>query len=177
MAKKEIVVLSGKGGAGKTTVAVSLAQALQECTLVDLDVEEPNAAIALAPDIERTEYAEVFVPLLDKNKCILCGKCADMCRFGALLCTDQALTYFQGLCRSCGLCVLACPHKAIGEGKKSIGTIQAGRKSRISFLQGRLHPGERSGSPLVRKVVAQIPDHGIVIRDCPPGTSCTATEA
>jgi MinD superfamily P-loop ATPase len=173
----EIAVLSGKGGAGKTTIAVSLAQALVECTLADLDVEEPNAAIALNPVINHTEYVEVFVPKVKQEECILCGKCSEACRFGALLQTEKTLTFFPGMCRGCGLCALVCPHKLIMEGTRAIGTIQEGAKGKIRFLQGRLNPGERTGAPLVKKLVARLPQSGIVLRDCPPGTSCTATAA
>ena len=79
-----ISVLSGKGGTGKTTVAVNLAALMKNACYVDCDVEEPNGHIFLDPVYSKTERVEVMVPAIDKEKCSGCGECVRFCYFNAL---------------------------------------------------------------------------------------------
>lgn len=80
----EICVISGKGGTGKTTVAVNLALVCQRGTFLDCDVEEPDGKIFLLPRIERMDSSFISVPVIDEKLCTFCGKCAGFCVFNAL---------------------------------------------------------------------------------------------
>ena len=81
-----VSVASGKGGTGKTTVAVSLALSIseEEVQFLDCDVEEPNASIFLKPQIEEALPVSIPVPRIDQEKCNFCGKCAEVCAYHAL---------------------------------------------------------------------------------------------
>ncbi len=78
-----IVVLSGKGGTGKTTISTNLALLLK-ANYIDCDVEEPNGFIFLQPENLHTKAVEVEIPKINQDKCNLCGKCAEACQFNAL---------------------------------------------------------------------------------------------
>lgn len=173
-----ISIASGKGGTGKTTVALNLALSLSEnLTLLDVDVEEPNCHIFF-PDIdyqEETVYSKI--PQIDENKCTLCGKCAEVCQFNALAILPKKTIIFKELCHSCGGCVLLCPAKAITEVPHEIGTIKTSNINNIEFSYGLLKIGIPASPPLIKKVKDKIKLDKINIIDCPPGTSCPAIEA
>ena len=104
-----ISVASGKGGTGKTTVAANLALALDEpLTFLDCDVEEPNAALFLAPKLDQQERVGLLVPRIDAAKCTLCGRCSEVCRYNALAVTPTKVLVFDQLCHGCGSCTLNC---------------------------------------------------------------------
>ena len=115
-----ISVASGKGGTGKTTIAVNLALALakdkgKNVQFLDCDVEEPNAHLFLKPVITSSESVKIPVPKIDDEKCNYCGKCAEVCVFNAIAVTKNKVLVFPGLCHGCGACTLFCPEKAISE--------------------------------------------------------------
>ena len=180
-----IAVLSGKGGTGKTTVAVNLALSLKEeeqIVLIDADVEEPNAAIYLEPELALDEAIPVTVPVpeIDTKLCDYCGRCADVCQFGALAVIPVKVLIFQELCHGCGGCALACPKGAIREIPRQIGTVEKGRSGRLEFWQGRLNIGEPFAVPVTRRLKKEIAKLGrryAVIVDSPPGAGCTVVEA
>ncbi|MEZ5334620.1 MAG: P-loop NTPase [Methanolobus sp.] len=80
----KIAIASGKGGTGKTTVAVNFALSLGNAQLLDCDVEEPNCNLFLGFDLERKEDVTITVPKIDTSKCTLCGRCADFCQYNAI---------------------------------------------------------------------------------------------
>jgi MinD superfamily P-loop ATPase len=170
-----IAIASGKGGTGKTTVAVNLAAILAEqgerVEYLDCDVEEPNGHIFLKPVIELTEDAGIPVPLIDKDKCTACSQCADACEYNAIVVLKTALV-FSELCHGCGGCRLVCPTRAIQERLRTIGTVERGRAGKIGFGQGRLNVGEPMSPPLIRAVKRARTEEAITILDAPPGTSC-----
>ncbi len=170
---------SGKGGTGKTTVAVSLALAarnLGPVALVDCDVEEPNAHVFLCPEIRETEPVSLPVPRVDEEVCTYCGACARACRFGALAVIGKKILFHPELCHGCGLCAAVCPVDAITEVPHPLGRIEFGRAKGISFLQGILNPGEPMATPIIRALKEKLPSHGLVILDAPPGTACPVIE-
>jgi MinD superfamily P-loop ATPase len=180
-----IVVASGKGGTGKTTVAVNLAIALagmgRPVVYADCDVEEPNGHIFLKPDMQSSEEVGVPVPIVDLDACTACGECSRICRFSAIVTLGQVppLTYPE-LCKGCGGCLLVCKDGAITEGVRTLGVIEKGTAARaggaIDFIHGRLRVGEAQSPPLIRRVKEAIPAGSMAVLDAPPGTSCPVVE-
>lgn len=168
-----ISVASGKGGTGKTTVAVNLAKAVgTNIQLLDCDVEEPNAHLFLNPAFSHTETVFTQVPEVDTKKCSHCGKCAEICRYKAIVVVNDIVLTFPELCHSCGGCMKVCPEKAITEVGRELGVVQKGRSNGIDFIHGRLRVGEAMSPPLIRKVREFIEPDKLTIIDAPPGTSC-----
>jgi MinD superfamily P-loop ATPase len=178
--RKEIMKIafaSGKGGTGKTTIAVNLAWFLahsgQPVQYLDCDVEEPNGHIFLNPKIERRERAGVMVPVIDQGRCVSCGKCGEVCEFSAIVNFPSSTLLIPPMCHGCGLCALVCPNNAISEGVREIGLIETGTTSNgIPFVQGILDVGEPMANPLIEQVKARGAHLGLQIVDAPPGTSC-----
>ncbi len=176
----QIAIASGKGGAGKTTVATNLAAVLaergQSVVFIDCDVEEPNGRLFLSPDIDSEVQVGVPIPQVDQTRCTFCGKCSEICRFKALVVTPHRVLHFPELCRGCGGCVMVCPEQAISETTRSIGAISRGRRGKLGVVEGRLNVGEMQTPPLIRRT-KEAAEPGVVIVDSPPGTSCAAMEA
>jgi len=171
-----IAVASGKGGTGKTSVAVSLALSLPDVQFLDCDVEEPNAAIFLRPEIAETCPVSIPVPEVDEVKCAHCGKCAALCAYNAILDLGKKMLVFPHLCHGCGGCTLVCPEKAITEKGNNVGVVERGRADGIEFVQGILKVGEPMATPIIKKARSLIDKEKTVILDSPPGTSCPMIE-
>ncbi|WP_028315666.1 ATP-binding protein [Desulfatibacillum aliphaticivorans] len=174
-----IAIASGKGGTGKTTVAVALARVMGSCVLVDCDVEAPNAHLFLNPDVQNTQDAYVMIPEVDDGKCTGCGECSRVCQFNALAVLGKSVLVFNELCHGCGGCVLACEPKAITEGGRLIGTMQWGKAGNLDFYDAKLRIGEPMSPPLIKalKRQAECLEAKNTILDCPPGTTCPMVEA
>lgn len=174
----KIAVASGKGGTGKTTVALALAMtAPSKVVLLDCDVEEPNGHIFLRLDNVKEEIVSVPVPLINTELCISCGKCSGICQFNAVVFFGSPPMIFKELCHSCGGCVKICPVSAIEEVRNPIGTIMTGTDGEIEFVQGRLNIGNPMASPVIRQVIIKADAAKDVIIDSPPGTSCSMISA
>jgi MinD superfamily P-loop ATPase len=185
-----VAVASGKGGTGKTTVAVNLAltvsllrgqSGVEQVFFVDCDVEEPNAALFLYPTIERRDKVQVPIPEVDLTKCTFCMRCADVCRYNAMAVVRRQVLVFPELCHGCGSCVLNCPEGAIGETSRVTGVVEQGiAHGGVRFAQGILNIGEAMPVPILRQLKRQaIPEDtssSLVILDAPPGTACPVVE-
>jgi MinD superfamily P-loop ATPase len=174
-----ISVASGKGGTGKTTVAVNLSLVLNNVQFLDCDVEEPNAHLFLKPDVKDRKVATIPIPQVDESKCNYCGRCRDICAYNAIavLASGEnvkkgSIMIFPHLCHACGGCSLLCPQEAIKEIQKEIGIIEIGNCGDIQFVHGRLNIGEIMSPPLIKQVKEYINPIRTVIIDAPPGTSC-----
>jgi MinD superfamily P-loop ATPase len=173
-----VAIASGKGGTGKTTVAVNLALSLAApVQLVDCDVEEPNCAIFLNPILGPAESVGIPVPHVDETLCTACGECGRLCRYHAIVSFKTTPLVFAELCHGCGGCARVCPTGAIREEPRALGTIEEGAAGGIAFLQGRLNVGEAMPVPLIRALKKRVRNAGMVILDCPPGTSCPVISA
>jgi MinD superfamily P-loop ATPase len=170
----KIAVLSGKGGTGKTTVAASLAVSLSNSQYIDCDVEEPNGALFLRPEINEPIPVNVLVPKVDDEKCNGCGACAKACRFNSIAVVKKKVLMFPEVCHHCGACMLACPQKAISEVQREIGVVEADKDGH--FLQGRLNIGEPITIPIIHKLKQCMRTDAIHILDCSPGASCTVVQ-
>ncbi len=189
-----ISVASGKGGTGKTTIAINLALAIDGgVQFLDCDVEEPNAHIFLKPKIKQTKPVSIPVPKIDESKCNFCGRCAEICAYNAIAVLQNTVLTFPPLCHGCGGCSLLCPQKAITEVNKEIGVVEIGTSTRLTanpeqgrriansnnlqFIHGKLNIGEAMAPPLIRAVKEYINPTREVIIDVPPGTSCPVIES
>lgn len=115
---KEIVIISGKGGTGKTSIAASFASlAAEKAVFADCDVDAADLHLILKPTIrQRTEFRSGHKALINKNLCIGCGKCIELCRFGAIekkKSDDKIPEIDPVACEGCGVCVRFCPSQAI----------------------------------------------------------------
>lgn len=177
-----ISIASGKGGTGKTTVAVNLALSFESmetgnAQLLDCDVEEPNCHLFLNTGIEKTETVYTPVPEIDKDKCSFCHKCVDICRFNVIALAGKTVLTFPELCHSCGGCMAVCPEDAITEVGREIGVTKQTRVKNLDFVYGCLRVGEAMSPPLIQKVRSFIQPDKINIIDAPPGTSCPVIAA
>jgi MinD superfamily P-loop ATPase len=180
-----IVVASGKGGTGKTTVATSLALAAGEpVRFLDCDVEAPNAALFLDPAIDRRQDVGIFKPVVDEAYCTYCGECAEVCEFHAIAVIGKKIMVFPELCHGCGSCTLICPEKAIDERLDVMGVLEGGATAGgIDFECGVMNVGEPMAVPIIRELkkwhgspALQTQDDVVEIRDAPPGASCPVVE-
>ena len=173
-----VSIASGKGGTGKTTISTNMALALERpLTLIDCDVEEPNAHLFIHPEVERKQTISVPVPEVNLDQCSFCKKCVEICQFNAITVLKKTVLTFPNLCHSCDGCRIVCPEGAIQMGKREIGVVEIGKKDQIRFLTGRLNIGEAMAPPLIRSVKGMIGDAENVIIDAPPGTSCPVITA
>ena len=173
-----ISVASGKGGTGKTTVATNLALSLEsDVQILDCDVEEPNCHLFICPVIDDVKTVTTPVPKVDEERCTLCGKCAEICQFKAIVVIGETVLSFPELCHSCGGCMEVCPEKAITEAGRELGVIERGHRNGLDFVHGRLRVGEAMSPPLIRKVRSFARPDMLTIIDAPPGTSCPVITA
>ena len=185
-----ITVASGKGGTGKTTVAVSLALSLAadgghigpaKPLLLDCDVEEPNAALFLDPTIQERREVGQMIPKVDLDKCTYCGRCAEVCQYNAIAVVGERVLVFPELCHGCGSCTLNCPAEAIHEVLDVIGSMERGEAGGVAFAQGTMNVGEPMAVPIIRQlkqwVIPSDRDSLPIILDAPPGTACPVVES
>lgn len=173
----KIAILSGKGGTGKTFVAVNLAVALGKSTYVDCDVEEPNGQLFFKPEIIEKKKVTIDLPAFDKEKCVGCRECVDFCRFNALVFIKDAPIVFPEICHPCGGCKIVCKYDAVSEEKKEVGEVLVGKSGETHFLSGIMNIGEASGVPVIKELLGSIPDNRNTVIDCPPGSGCMVMES
>lgn len=172
-----LAVLSGKGGTGKTLISVNLACTAENATYIDCDVEAPNGHLFLKPQHLQRQTITVSVPQVDPAKCTGCRRCADFCRYNALALLKDKLMIFNEVCHSCKGCILLCPEQALSEVQQPIGVIETGVSGGVSVMTGRLNTGEVSGVPIIKGLLARLPEQGLTVIDCPPGSACSVMES
>ena len=172
----KISVLSGKGGTGKTLVAVNLAAVAKEATYLDCDVEEPNGHLFFHPKNVTAWPVIVGVPQVNQGKCTGCRVCMEFCAYNALAWVEDRLVIFAEICHSCGGCFLLCPESALNEVAKEVGRVEKGVSANVTILTGILKTGVASGVPIIKELLNWETKGERVFIDCPPGSSCIVME-
>ncbi|NJE04788.1 cobalamin biosynthesis protein CobQ [Thermococcus sp. M36] len=182
----QIAVSGGKGGTGKSTVAVNLAIALRklglELTFADLDVEAPNDHLLLGVELANEEPVMQFVPKFDYSKCTRCRKCAEACEEHAIITLRDGTPFLMpNLCSGCRACEIVCPVSgAILEAFRVVGHTYLTRTPYgFTLVTGRLREGEERSMPLVvaAKKKAQAVQKGLLLIDTAAGTGNTVSKA
>ena len=168
---KEIVVISGKGGTGKTTITSSLIPYFQDIVIGDCDVDAPNLQILFNPQNSKKEsFYGMKKAKLDKELCIECGRCYEVCRFDAVENPKK--------CESCSICEYVCPVGAIKMVDNEAGEIYVSETKYGKMVHACLFPGEENSGKLVAEVrkkakkIAQEENKKYILLDGAPGVAC-----
>ncbi|MBE7558467.1 4Fe-4S binding protein [bacterium] len=173
-----LAIASGKGGTGKTTLAVNLASVWgAPVQLLDCDVEEPNAHLFLPGRTLREEVCAIPIPQVDAALCDGCGACSRLCAFHAIAVAGATALVFPELCHGCGGCAMICPRHALREMPHRIGVVATCQAGPITLVQGKLDIGVPTATPLIRAVRRQLRPGMAAILDAPPGASCPVVAA
>lgn len=177
---KQLVIISGKGGTGKTILSASFAVLARRKVMVDCDVDAANLYLLLNPDIqERHRFSAGQKAQLDEGKCTGCGECQDVCRFLAIEQDNEERVVINPIsCEGCGVCSHICPVEAINMEKNISGDWYVSRTKYGPFVHARLGIGEENSGKLVTEVRKKAKEIGDteqlehVIIDGPPGIGC-----
>lgn len=174
---KEITVISGKGGTGKTSLTGSFAVlAGQSAVFVDADVDAANLSLIMKPELQQTyEFRASRQALIDPDSCLRCGLCLDLCRFDAIS-EDYRVESID--CEGCGLCFHSCPYGAVRMAEKVSGQWFISKTPYGMLVHARLGVAEENSGKLVttiRNRAAELASAGNkerLIIDGPPGIGC-----
>lgn len=175
----EIVVLSGKGGTGKTSITAVFAAMAENAVFADCDVDAADLHLVLSPDIYRDEYfASGAKATIDIEKCTACGLCKELCRFSAIEIKDSFFEIDGYACEGCGLCAEACPTGAVSVEKYENNHIYFADCRFGPMIYGKLGIAEENSGKLVSKIrqyakeTAKKNNAEYIITDGPPGIGC-----
>jgi len=184
MSIRELVIVSGKGGTGKTSLAAALAKLANRCVLADCDVDAADLYLVTSPRLEKEEiFMAGWTAAIDPNICVGCGICLMLCRYGAItkIKKEGALDLCEikkTFCEGCGVCAWGCPAKAIELMVKQSGQIFHSRTDYGPMIHARLGIAAENSGKLVSQVryfakeAAIAENHDLIITDGPPGISC-----
>jgi MinD superfamily P-loop ATPase len=173
---KQLTILSGKGGTGKTTLTASLAVLARNAVIADCDVDAPDLHMLLHPKVIKTEkFKGSKLAVIDKTKCDNCGFCREKCRFDAIA---EMIVVDPIACEGCGVCAAICPVDAIVMNERVSGYAYTS-KTKYGFMShALLSPGESNSGKLVTLVrqnarrLSEKENSDFIIIDGPPGIGC-----
>ncbi len=173
---KQLTILSGKGGTGKTSITASFAVLAKNAVMADCDVDAPDLHMLLHPEIIKTqEFKGSKVAIIDETKCIKCGLCREKCVFNAI---SSNLNVDIVACEGCGVCTIVCPENAMTLAERVSGNAYVS-KTKYGFMSHAiLNPGESNSGKLVTlvrqnaKILAEKENQDFIIIDGSPGIGC-----
>lgn len=172
---KQVVIISGKGGTGKTTIAASFISLAKNVVVSDCDVDAPNLHLLLNPKVkEKKEYKDSWLAEINQKKCMNCGICGQVCQFSAI--NDNTVDPI--LCEGCGVCEFMCPEKAIVMKEQVSGYSYVSETKYGPMTHALLEPGGENSGKLVTQIrqsaikIAKETGRDLVLIDGPPGIGC-----
>jgi len=176
---KELVVISGKGGTGKTSLAASFAVLADRPVIADCDVDAADLHLVLSPRVkERHEFRSGHNAVIRQDDCTGCGDCLAHCRFGAVVQYPATYTVDPFACEGCGVCVRFCPTQAIDFPERLSGEWMVSETRCGPMVHARLGVAAENSGKLVSIVrrearrIAEAENHPLIIVDGPPGIGC-----
>jgi len=173
---KQLAVLSGKGGTGKTSITASFAVLAKNTVVADCDVDAPDLHMLLHPQVNKAqEFIGSKLAVIDKVKCVKCGLCKEKCHFGAI---NTAFEVVDISCEGCGVCKIVCPVEAITLVPRVSGKAFISKTNYGFMSHALLFPGESNSGKLVTlvrqnaKILAGNENYGLIIIDGSPGIGC-----
>jgi len=173
---KELIVISGKGGTGKTSMVAAFASLSKDLILCDTDVDAADLHLIMNPKIQEQHlFKSGNTALLNKDKCVQCGLCRDLCKFDAIS-EDYIINSFA--CEGCGVCYYFCPEKAIDFPENICGNWYISKINQGLMVHARLGVGEENSGKLVTLVrkearnIGQDKGYNLILTDGPPGVGC-----
>jgi MinD superfamily P-loop ATPase len=173
---KQLTVLSGKGGTGKTTITASFAVLAKNAVVADCDVDAPDLHMLLHPEIIKTqEFKGSKLAVIDKAKCVECGLCREKCRFDAI---TEDFTVDPISCEGCGVCTIICPVNAIKLTERISGHAYISKTKYGFMAHAMLSPSESNSGKLVTlvrqnaRILTEKENCDLIIIDGPPGIGC-----
>jgi MinD superfamily P-loop ATPase len=174
---KQLAILSGKGGTGKTTLTASFAVLAKNAVVADCDVDAPDLHMLLHPEIiETQEFSGSKIAVIDETKCFEWGLCRKKCRFGAI---PRNLGVDPISCEGCGVCTMVCPMNAITLTERNSGYAYISKTKYGFMTHALLNPSEGNSGKLVTLVrqnaknIAKRENSSLIIIDGPPGIGCS----
>ncbi len=178
---KEIVIISGKGGTGKTSITASFAMlGSKDIVVVDCDVDAADMHLLMQPNWEKSEdFYSGVIAKIDQEKCIKCGKCTDVCHFNAIPVIEKKYIVNTLNCEGCGYCFHICPTDAIAMNEQNVGKWYISNTKAVNVMvHARLGIGAENSGKLVAKVkneakrIAEETDKQFIVVDGSPGIGC-----
>ncbi|KXB01133.1 (4Fe-4S)-binding protein [candidate division MSBL1 archaeon SCGC-AAA261D19] len=170
---RQLTVISGKGGTGKTTITAAFASMAKNAVFADCDCDAPDLQLILKPKVVGKEEYIGSAVAIKKTNCSKCGKCREVCRFGAI---DNEIKIIKAKCEGCGACAFVCPENAIEMKKEKTGTIYRSLTRFGPLIHAELRIGEEASGKLVNRVRKKAKElasgEGLIIIDGSPGIGC-----
>lgn len=176
---KELVIISGKGGTGKTSVSAAFASLAESTVIADCDVDAADLHLVLSPEVmESGIFESGKLASIDESKCVSCGRCLELCRFEAVINSDGIFSIEETSCEGCGVCVHFCPANAIKFDERKCGEWYISKSRFGTVSHARLFAGAENSGKLVSLVRKKAKDKAseenknFIITDGPPGIGC-----
>ena len=182
---KEILIISGKGGAGKTSLCAAFAVLAGNSVLVDCDVDASDLHLLLKPDVREThDFVAGLAPVVDTSLCTRCGECVEVCRFDAFRVGEGDFAVIDAsACEGCGVCAALCPAHAIRMEPRLCGEWYESSTARGMMFHAKLLPGGENSGKLVAEIRRAARTYAgesgaeRILLDGPPGIGCPVISA